>query len=70
MRHVRSFYGNKKGGRILLTHNDSGTRKWNVRRCQELHMVNFVNLVRYVQCIGLCGVHSIHCVQRSLVTIK
>lgn len=70
MRHGRSLYGNRKGGRILLTPNDSGTRKWNVRRCQELHMVNFVTLGRYVQCTGFCGAHSIHYVQRSVVTIK
>lgn len=31
MSHVRGFYGNNKEEESHLTHDDSGTRKWNVR---------------------------------------
>lgn len=36
--------------------NDSGTWKWNMRRCQELQIVNFVNTVESTEPQGRCGV--------------
>lgn len=63
MRHIRGFCGNKKEGESHLTHNDSGTRKRNLRRYQELHTVNSGNTVQHVECVGLRGVSSSHVVR-------